>query len=406
MADVDHGGLTSVQAASQMKKWGKNELIDPNSRLPCWRVFAMQFFGTMAATIGIAGLLSAAIGLWVVFWIIAPVLMVNAIIGFMMDMSAQSTTALKDGMVRKLPVKRDGQYTQLNIVDLVPGDIIFLRGGNMVPADAKWIEGDELVVEEAARSYCYCVPREDSEADGELGSGKRLFSGSIIKTGECEALVTETGYHTVLGKECKHLQRLDVRCAAWFRGTTRSLTGAPGEGKIMMTVRTLIMLTLIAVGCQITFHVGLRHAPLVDCLEMAISITIASVPLALPMVIHVILSVGANESAKKGATLKKEPWNLPSLETIASIDVICCEKTGIITDAKMAVYPQNTACFNGFTGEEVIKMAALASNPADSYSEDVMDAAIYRAYTLSTSRSPDMLNEGSRMPTMHVHMHA
>lgn len=148
----------------------------------------MQFVGTMPAMIEAAGLLSALLGSWVDFWIIFALLMTNATLGFVEEMNAQaSISALKDGLVRKLPVKRDGTFTPLNIVEIVPGDIVFLRGGNVVPADGQWVEGDELSVDQAAltgESLPVEVPREDEE--GEPDSGKKMWSGAIVKVGEAE----------------------------------------------------------------------------------------------------------------------------------------------------------------------------------------------------------------------------
>ena len=148
----------------------------------------MQFVGTMPAMIEIAGLLSAVLGSWLDFWIIFALLMTNATLGFVEEMNAQaSISALKDGMIRKLPVKRDGKFTPMDVAEIVPCDVVFLRGGNVIPADGKWLDGDELAVDQAAltgESLPVQVPREDSE--GEPGSGKKLWSGAIVKTGECE----------------------------------------------------------------------------------------------------------------------------------------------------------------------------------------------------------------------------
>ena len=106
-------------------------------------MFAKQFVGAMPAMIEIAGLLSAVLGSWLDFWIIFALLMTNATLGFIEEMNAQaSISALKDGMIRKLPVKRDGNFTPMNIVEIVPGDVVFLRGGNVIPADCQWVEGD------------------------------------------------------------------------------------------------------------------------------------------------------------------------------------------------------------------------------------------------------------------------
>ena len=178
----------------------------------------MQFVGTMPAMIEIAGLLSAILGSWVDFWIILALLLTNATLGFIEEVNAQaSIAALKDGMIRKLPVKRDGKFTPLNVVEIVPGDVVFLRGGNVVPADAKWIEGDELAVDQAAltgESLPVAVPREDSE--GEPNSGKKLWSGAIVKTGECEGFVTETGLNTMMGEAARAIQQSGGRRVGVF----------------------------------------------------------------------------------------------------------------------------------------------------------------------------------------------
>lgn len=138
----------------------------------------MQFVGTMPAMIEIAGLLSALLGSWVDFWIILTLLLTNATLGFIEEVNAQaSIAALKDGMVRKLPVKRDGKFTPLNIVEIVPGDVVFLRGGNVVPADAKWIEGDELMVDQAALTG-ESLPVQVSLPNGPLRCTSHLYTST------------------------------------------------------------------------------------------------------------------------------------------------------------------------------------------------------------------------------------
>jgi len=355
-------GLTSAEATAAQLKWGKNEI--PEEKEPLWRMFAMQFVGTMPAMIEIAMFLSAALGSWLDFWIIFALLMTNATLGFVEEMNAQaSISALKDGMIRKLPVKRDGKFTPMNIVEIVPGDCVFLRGGNVVPADARWLEGDELAVDQAAltgESLPVQVPREDSE--GEPGSGRKLWSGSILKTGECEAYVTETGLNTMIGEAAKSIQESGGKHTGVF------------EGKIIMAGRVLIILTLIAVGSLLIYQVGYRAVPLPEVLEMSLSLVIASVPIALPMVMKVTLAVGAKEMAKEGGIVT----HLTALEEIASMVVLCSDKTGTLTTASMTVYHDTAACFNGYEGKEVLKMAALASNPANK--DDAIDRAVYQAY--------------------------
>jgi len=365
-------GLTTDEAMELQKIWGKNEI--PEEKEPLWKMFAMQFVGTMPAMIEIAGLLSAILGSWVDFWIILTLLLTNATLGFIEEVNAQaSISALKDGLIRKLPVKRDGKFTPLEVTEIVPGDVVFLRGGNVVPADSKWLEGDELAVDQAAltgESLPVEVPREDSE--GEPGSGKKLWSGSIVKTGECEAFVTETGLNTMMGEAAKSIQESGGKHVGVF------------EAKIIMAGRVLIVLTLIAVGSLLIYQVGFRKVPLAEVLEMSLSLVIASVPIALPMVMKVTLAIGAKEMAKEGGIVT----HLTALEEIASMKVLCSDKTGTLTTASMTVYHETAATFNGFTGKQVLELAALASNPANK--DDAIDRATYKAYAEMTGYGKDV----------------
>merc|ERR1719247_551430 len=337
----------------------------------------MQFVGTMPAMIEVAGILAAALGSWLDFWIIISLLMTNATLGFIEEMNAQaSIAALKDGMIRKLPVKRDGKFTPLNVVEIVPGDIVFLRGGNVVPADAKWVEGDELAVDQAAltgESLPVQVPREDTE--GEPGSGKKLWSGSIVKVGECEAYVTETGLNTMIGEAAKSIQESGGKHVGVF------------EAKIIMAGRVLIILTVVAVGSLLIYQVGFRHVPFTEVLEMSLSLVIASVPIALPMVMKVTLAVGAKESGIV--------THLTALEEIASMVVLCSDKTGTLTTAQMTVYHETAACFNGFSGKEVLELAALASNPANK--DDAIDRSVYQAYAKMVGLGADVDTAATRL---------
>merc|ERR1719162_2868776 len=226
-------------------------------------------------------------------------------------------------MIRKLPIKRDGNFTPLNVVEIVPGDVVFLRGGNVVPADCAWVEGDELEVDQAAltgESLPVQVPREDS--DGEPGSGKKLWGGSILKTGEAEVFITETGLNTMIGEAAKAIQESGGKHVGVF------------EAKIIMAGRVLIILTVFAVTALLIYQVGIRKQKLEEILEMALSMTIASVPIALPMVMKVTLAVGAKEMAKEGGIVT----HLTALEEIASMVVLCSDKTGTLTTAQMTVY--------------------------------------------------------------------
>jgi H+-transporting ATPase len=355
-------GYSSTEAAEMLKKWGKNEI--PEEKVPLWYLFGSQFLGPMPMMIELAGFLSLVLQSYIDFWIIFALLMTNATLGFVEEMNAQAAIgALKDGLTRKLPVKRDGVFTPLDVTEIVPGDCVFIRGGNVIPADGYWVEGDELAVDQAAltgESLPVQVPREDS--DGEPLSGKRLWSGSILKTGECEYWVESTGLNTMMGEAAKSIQESGGKHVGVF------------EGKIIMAGRVLIIITLVAVGALLFYQVGLRHTPLVEVGEMSLSLIIASVPIALPMVLKVTLSVGAKEMAKEGGIVT----HLTALEEIASMKVLCSDKTGTLTTAKMTVYHENAAVFNGYSGEDALTYAAIASNAANK--DDAIDSAVYKAF--------------------------
>merc|ERR1719440_207981 len=268
----------------------------------------------------------------------------------------------------------------MDVAEIVPGDVVFLGGGNVVPADGQWVEGDELEVDQAAltgESLPVQVPREDAE--GEPGSGKKLWSGAIVKTGECEAFVTETGLNTMMGEAAKSIQESGGKHIGVF------------EAKIIMAGRVLIIITIIAVSALLTYQVGFRQVPLTEVLEMALSLTIASVPIALPMVMKVTLAVGAKEMAKEGGIVT----HLTALEEIASMVVLCSDKTGTLTTAQMTVYHETAACFNGFSGKEVLELAALASNPANK--DDAIDRSVYQAYAKMVGLGADVDTAATRL---------
>lgn len=377
-------GHTTESAAAATAKWGRNEI--PEEKEPLWKMFAMQFVGTMPAMIEVAGFLAAILGSWVDFWIILTLLLTNATLGFVEEMNAQaSIAALKDGLVRKLPVKRDGVFTPLDVVEIVPGDVVFLRGGNVVPADCVWVEGDELSVDQAAltgESLPVEVPREDSE--GEPGSGKKMWGGSIVKVGEAECFVTETGLNTMIGEAAKAIQESGGKHTGVF------------EAKIIMAGRVLIVLTLFAVGALLLYQVGFRNVPFEEVLEMSLSLVIASVPIALPMVMKVTLAVGAKEMAKEGGIVT----HLTALEEIASMVVLCSDKTGTLTTAQMTVYHETAATFSGFTGEEVLEFAALASNPANK--DDAIDRAVFQAYAKMEGYGADVDESAKKLKAKYT----
>jgi H+-transporting ATPase len=360
-------GLTSAEAKDMQARYGLNEI--PEDKEPLWKMFIKQFTGPMQIMIECAALLCLSIQNWPDFIIIMILLMTNGTLGFFEEKNAQaSVDALKAGLERKVPVKRNGKVDSIPVLQLVPGDVVFLRGGDIIPADGYYLEGDPCQIDEAAltgESLPVKVPRKDDS--GKPFTGKRMWSGSILKVGEAYMVVSHTGVHTMIGEAAKAIQESAGHEVGVF------------EGKIIQAAKILILITVVVV-VTLFYYTYLRleeakRPELAQVLEMCLSLVIASVPVALPMVMKVTLSIGAKEMADEGGIVT----HLTALEEIASMKVLCSDKTGTLTTAQMTVYYDNTAkTFNGFSAAEVLEFASLASN--DHNKDDPIDSAVLRAY--------------------------
>jgi H+-transporting ATPase len=356
-------GLTSEEAKKMVEKYGLNEV--PEEKEPLWKMFLKQFTGPMQIMIECAALLCLSIQNWPDFTIIVILLLTNGTLGFFEEKNAQaSVDALKAGLERKVPVKRDGTVDSIPVLQLVPGDIVFLRGGDIIPADGYFLEGDPCQVDEAAltgESLPVKVPRKDDT--GKPYSGKGMLSGSILKVGEAYLLVSHTGVNTMIGAAAKAIQDSSGHEVGVF------------EGKIIDAAKVLISITIVVVIVLFYYMYFVQEVPMAEVLEMSLSLVIASVPVALPMVMKVTLSIGAKEMADEGGIVT----HLTALEEIASMKVLCSDKTGTLTTAQMTVYYDDKAkAFNGFTANDVLEFASLASNEANK--DDPIDSAVLKAY--------------------------
>jgi H+-transporting ATPase len=374
-------GLDAAQVQANTEKYGLNEV--PEHKEPLWKLFLKQFTGPMQIMIEAAALLCLSIQNWPDFTIITILLMTNGTLGFFEEKNAQaSVDALKAGLEKKMPVKRNGKFDSLPVVQIVPGDVIFMRGGDIIPADCYFLEGDQLQVDEAAltgESLPVKVPRKD-EADKFVDdkgqqqikvkeySGRLMFSGAILKVGECHAVVAYTGIYTLIGEAAKAIQESSGHEVGVF------------EQKIINAAKVLILITAVVVVVLFGFMMA-KGVELTQVLEMSLSLVIASVPVALPMVMKVTLSIGAKEMADEGGIVT----HLTALEEIASMKVLCSDKTGTLTTAQMTVYyDHNAKCFSGLKAEQVLEFGALASNAANK--DDPIDSAVLRAYADSVGQ--------------------
>ncbi|MGB7977406.1 MAG: HAD-IC family P-type ATPase, partial [Roseiarcus sp.] len=283
-----------------------------------------------------AVILSAAAGHWSDFGIIFLLLLANAVVGFWEEHQAgNAIAALKATLAIKARVKRDGKWVDPAARELVPGDVIRLRLGDIVPADARLLDGDEISVDQSALT--------GESLPATRKSGEAVFSGSIVRRGEIGALVYATGGKTYFGKTAELVET--------------AVTVSHFQKAVLKIGNYLIALALILVAVIIGLGIY-RGEPILTVLQFALVLTVAAIPVAMPTVLSVTMAVGARLLAKKQAIVSK----LVAIEELAGVDVLCADKTGTLTQNKLTL--GEPFCLDATTAEELILAGALASQAA------------------------------------------
>ncbi len=295
--------------------------------------------------IEIAVILSGVVRHWPDFFIILLLLFTNAIVGFWEERQAgNAIAALKAKLAIKARVKRDGKWTNPAARELVPGDVIRLRMGDIVPADARLLEGDPVEVDQSALT--------GESLPVTHKSGEAVFSGSIIRQGEIGALVYGTGANTYFGKTAQLVQ--EAHTVSHF------------QKAVLKIGNYLIILAVVLVALIITVAI-FRGDPILTTLQFALVLTVAAIPVAMPTVLSVTMAVGARLLAKKEAIVSR----LVAIEELAGVDVLCADKTGTLTQNKLTL--GDPFSVNNVNAEQVVLNAALASR-ADN--NDTIDLAV------------------------------
>ncbi len=336
-------GLSEEDAKKRLEKYGLNE-IPEKKKSPILK-FLSYFWGPIPWMIEIAALLSVLVQHWEDFWIILSLLILNAVVGFWEEKKAEDVIAfLQNKMAIRARVLRDGKWKVIPGKFVVPGDIVRIRMGDIVPADIKLIDGDFLSVDQSA------LTGESLLVTKKLGD--ILFSGSIVKKGEMTGVVVATGMNTYFGKTVKLVE--EAKTVSTF------------QKMILRIGNYLIILALILVS--IVFFVAIyRQESIIDTLRFSLVLTVAAIPAALPAVLSVTMAVGAYNLAKKKAIVRK----LTAIDELAGVDILCSDKTGTLTQNKLT--PGKPIGFGNFKREDVIFYGALASREEDN---DPIDLAI------------------------------
>ncbi|HYW75641.1 MAG TPA: plasma-membrane proton-efflux P-type ATPase [Gammaproteobacteria bacterium] len=338
-------GLSEEEAKQRLERYGANVLEEKRVN-PLLKFFG-YFWGPIAWMIEIAAALSAVIGHWADLGIILVLLLFNAAVGFWEEYQAgNAVEQLKKSLALKARILRDGTWREVDAKELVPGDIVRLHLGAIVPADIKLFDGDYLSVDQSA------LTGESLPVDKTVGDV--AYSSSVATQGTMLGLVVATGMDT-------------------FFGRTAQLVSAASHvshfQKAVMTIgRYLIYTSLVLVAVLIGEEIY-RAAPVFQVVEYALILTVASIPVAMPAVLSVTMAVGALALSKMKAIVSR----LDSIEEMAGIDVLCSDKTGTLTQNELTL--GEPASFNGATVQEAILAAALAS-PTDD--RDAIDLAVVK----------------------------
>ena len=336
-------GLSQAEAQKRLAKYGPNEIKEKKDNL--FLKFLSYFWGPIPWMIEGAVILSGVVRHWLDFFIILFLLFSNAMIAFWEEHQAgNEIAALKAKLAKIARALRDGKWATPEVSELVPGDVIRLRLGDIVPADARVLAGDPVQVDQSALTgESLPVTRNPGEA---------VFSGSIIKRGETDAMVYATGTNTYFGKTAELVE--SAHTVSHFQRAVLKI----GDYLIILAVALVAMIVTFAL---------FRHDPLLDTLEFALVLLVAAIPVAMPTVLSVTMAVGARLLAKKEAIVTK----LSAIEELAGVDVLCSDKTGTLTQNKLTL--GDPFCVNNIPADQVILWAALASRAED---KDTIDLAV------------------------------
>jgi H+-transporting ATPase len=336
-------GLTEAEARKRLTRYGPNELTEKKTNLLL--KFLSYFWGPIPWMIEVAVILSGVVRRWPDFFIILLLLVANAVIGFWEEHTAgNAIEALKAQLAIKARVKRDGKWVNPPARELVPGDVIRMRLGDIVPADVRLLDGDPVEVDQSALT--------GESLPIERKSGEAVFSSSIIRQGEIGAIVYATGANTYFGKTAQLVQAAH--------------TVSHFQKAVLRIGNYLIILAVSLVAVIIGFAIY-RGDAILTTLQFALVLTVAAIPVAMPTVLSVTMAVGARVLARKKAIVSR----LVAMEELAGVDVLCADKTGTLTQNKLTL--GDVFSVDNIPAEQIILSAALASRAENN---DTIDLAV------------------------------
>jgi len=347
-------GLSSSEADRRLAQYGLNTIADRTESK--WHKLSAYFWGPLPFLIEAAAIISALRRDWGDFAVVAGLLIYNAAVGFWQDnKAANALAALKKGLALRARVRRDGKWETVNATNLVPGDVVDIAGGQIVPADVVLIDGEYLSCDQAA------LTGESLPVSKKVGD--QAYSGSIAKQGSMTGVVTATGSNTFFGRT--------ARLVGSAGAVSHSQRAVSQVGDFLLLLA--LVLAAILVGFQ-AYRLVLADtwswSEFGRVAQYVLVLLIASIPVALPAVMSVTMAIGAYALSLQKAIVSR----LSAIEELAGVDILCSDKTGTLTMNQLTV--QSSIPFGSAKAEDVLRDAALATQKS---SQDAIDIAILKA---------------------------
>jgi len=326
-------GLSKAEAEARLTRYGYNQIEEEVETL-LHRIMR-RFWGPIPWMIEVAAVLSAIVGKWEDFGIIMVMLLLNAFLDFFQEHRAlNALKTLKHSLASTSIVLRDGAFASIPARNLVPGDVLKVKIGDIIPADVQLIQGDYLLIDQSALT-------------GEsLPTSKKInevaYANTIIRQGEMLAVVVNTGMHTNFSSVVSLVARATLKERSHFQKMVLQI----GNYLILITLALVLLIVMVSL---------FRHDSLLEIIRFALVLTVAAIPVALPAVLSVTMAVGAVNLARRQAIVSK----LTAIEELAGVDIFCSDKTGTLTKNEMQV--AEPLLLNGYGLHDLFLYAALAS---------------------------------------------
>ncbi len=338
-------GLTAAEAQQRLKQFGPN--VIPERRVHPLMTLLGKFWGPIPWLLEITIVLQVLLGRDPEALVIALLLGANAGISFVQEgRASRALDLLRKRLTASARVLRDGVWRSESTANLVPGDIVHIRMGDLAPADVRIVEGEVLIDQSALTGESVAV---------EAGAGAMAYAASVVRRGEATGEIVATGQKTYFGKTAELVR-----------------TAQPASHlaeMIFRIVRVLVVFDILLIGALLVYAAW-AGLSLRDVLPFALILLVASVPVALPATFTLATALGAAELARSGVLLTR----LSTIEEAAGMDVLCTDKTGTLTENRLTLSAMQR--FSAQSDDELLRAAALASDPA---TQDPIDLAILSA---------------------------